>query len=143
RTRTITGFKIDCMANRVLFSPRIFRMPSKVPNIALLNGVVAPEILEAMRAASAQLARVGVRHALVGALATGAWGYPRASKYVDFLVGDEAFDQHEGDIVTMASGVPISVGGVPIDHLGVLPHERHLEQAVSHPVVDGTLSIAP
>ena len=109
----------------------------------MLNGVVAPEILDAMKSASAQLTRMGVRHALVGALAIGAWGYPLARKDVDFLVGGEAFESHEGGIVTMAPGVPISAGGGPIDHLGVLPHERHLEEAVSHPVVDGNLPIAP
>ena len=65
-------------------------MAAKVPDLSLLNGVVAPEILAAMRSASAQLARTGVRHALAGSLAVGAWGYPRASKGVDFLVGDEA-----------------------------------------------------
>lgn len=74
-------------------------MAAKVPDLRLLDGVVAPEILAAMRSASAQLARMGVRHALAGALAVGAWGYPRASKDVDFLVGDEAFERHEGGIV--------------------------------------------
>lgn len=118
-------------------------MAAKVPDLSLLNGVVAPEILDAMRSASAQLARAGIRHALVGALAVGAWGYPRASKDVDFLVGDEAFERHEGGIVTMAAGVPIAAGGVSVDHLGVLPHEGHLQQAVSRPVTDGGLPIAP
>lgn len=131
------------VANRVIFSPRVFRMAAKVPSISLLHGVVAPEILNAMRSASAQLTRTGVRHALIGALAAGAWGYPRASRDVNFLVGDEAFETHEGEIVTMASGVPISAGGVSIDHLGVLPHEKYLERAVSQPVMDEGLPIAP
>ena len=118
-------------------------MAAKVPDVSLLNGVVAPEILAAMRSASSQLARTGVRHALVGALAVGAWGYPRASKDVDFLLGDEAFEHHEGGIVTMVPGVPISAGEIPIDHLGVLPNERHLDEALSRPVLDGDLPIAP
>src|SRR5262249_788146 len=88
---------IDGMAtSRVLFSRRAFRMPVKLPSLSLLHGVVATEILEAMKSASAQLAKTGVRHALVGALAAGAWGYPRASKDIDFLVGDEAFERHAG-----------------------------------------------
>ena len=118
-------------------------MAVKVPDISLLNGVVAPEILAAMRSASSQLARTGVRHVLVGALAVGAWGYPRASKDVDFLVGGEAFEHHAGGIVTMAPGVPIGAGGIPIDHLGILPNEPHLEEALSRPAVDGDLPIAP
>jgi hypothetical protein len=52
---------------------------------------------------------------------------------VDFLVGDEAFQQHSGGIVSLAPGVPISSGGVPIDHLGILAHERHLEAALVDP----------
>jgi hypothetical protein len=54
------------MAGRVIFSPRVFRMAARVPDITLLNGVVAPEVLDAMRSASTQLARAGIRHALVG-----------------------------------------------------------------------------
>jgi len=131
------------VSERVLFSPRVFRVAAAVPDLSLLNGVVASEILGAMESASAQLARHGVRHALVGALAVGAWGYPRASKDVDFLVGDEAFQQHAGGIVTMAAGVPIGVEGIPIDHLGILAHERHLEAALTQPVLSGDLPIAP
>ena len=70
-------------------------MAVKVPDLALLDGVVAPEILAAMRSASAQLTQAGIPHALAGALAVGAWGYPRASKDVNFLVGDEAFKRVE------------------------------------------------
>src|SRR5438093_2280168 len=102
--RFLRRVKITNMTRRMIFSPRVHRMATKVPDISLLDGVVAPEILAAMRAASAQLTRTGVRHALIGALAVGAWGYPRASKAVDFLAGDEAFEQHEGGIVTMAPG---------------------------------------
>jgi len=118
-------------------------MAEKVPDLSLLNDVVAPKVLAAMRAASSQLARTGVRHALAGALAVGAWGYPRASKDVDFLVGDEAFEQHESGIVTMAPGVPIGVEGVPIDHFGVLPNEMHLDEALAHPIVDTGVPIVP
>jgi len=118
-------------------------MTEKVPDLSLLNDVVAPPVLAAMRAASSQLARTGVRHALAGALAVGVWGYPRASKDVDFLVGDEAFEQHEGGIVTMAPGIPISAEGISIDHLGVLPDEAHLNEALARPVVDTGIPIVP
>jgi hypothetical protein len=131
------------VADRVLFTPRIHRVAMAVPDVSLLNGVVAPEVLAAMKSASSQLTRTGVRHALIGALAVGAWGYPRASKDVDFLVGDEAFERHEGGIVTMAPGVPIGVAGVPVDHLGILPHERHLEESLSRSASDKQPPIAP
>ena len=74
-------------------------MESDRPDLSLLNGVVATEILDAMRAASARLQSAGLKHALAGALAVGAHGYPRASKDVAFVVGEEAFTVHSGGIV--------------------------------------------
>jgi hypothetical protein len=118
-------------------------MAVKLPDISLLNGVVAPEVIAAMRSASSELTKRGVRHALIGALAVGAWGYPRASKDVDFLVGDEAFEHHQGGIVTMAPGVPIGAGGIAIDHMGILPNESHLEQAFGVASPGADLPIAP
>jgi hypothetical protein len=41
--------------------------------------------------ASALLGQLGVKHALVGGLAIGAYGYVRATKGVDFLVDDSAW----------------------------------------------------
>src|SRR6266699_4373047 len=73
-------------------------MGSEFPDLSLLTGVVAPEILNAMRAAAAKLESAGIRHALAGALAVWAHGYPRASKDVDFVVGDKAFTFHDGGI---------------------------------------------
>jgi hypothetical protein len=92
-------------------------MAPKSPDVSLLDTTVAAPILNAMRTASAKLNELGVRHVLVGGLAVGAWGHPRATKDVDFLVGEEAFEHHAGGLVTMKYGVPIQVGGVPVDLL--------------------------
>lgn len=89
------------------------------PDLAKLEGIVHPKILAAMRSASAQLTAIGVRHALIGGLAIGAYGVPRATRDVDFLVGDEAFVQHGGGLVTLAPGVPFSVEGVAVDTLAL------------------------
>src|SRR5205809_2111996 len=89
------------------------------PDLALLEDVVAPKVLDALKIASRALANAGVRHVVVGGLAVGAHGYPRATKDVDFLVGDEAFEQHPGGLVTMRAGIPIQVNGVAIDLLSV------------------------
>ena len=56
------------------------------PDPSFLQDVVAPKIIDAMRAASRALAQAGVRHSVAGGLAVGANGYPRATKDVDFLV---------------------------------------------------------
>lgn len=101
-------------------------MQRSQPNLSALEGVVAPVVLDALRAASKRLGALGIRHALVGGLAVGAYGVVRATKDVDFLVGDEAFEHHEGGIVTMKSGVPIQIHGVLVDLLSVQPDEGAL-----------------
>ncbi len=118
--------------------------PSR-PDVRLLEGVVHPTILNAMRVASAQLRAAGIRHALAGALAIGAHGYPRATRDVNFLVGDEAFRHHDDGIVTIAPGVPIAVGDVVVDPVSIAAEEKHLDDAISRAVGDDVpvLDIAP
>lgn len=56
-----------------------------------LEGVVARRVLDNAKRVSATLVELGVPHALVGGLAVGLHGHPRATKDVDFIVGAEAF----------------------------------------------------
>jgi hypothetical protein len=100
------------------------------PDSSLLTGVVAPEVLEAMKVASAALSRVGVRHVVVGGLAVGANGFPRATKDVDFLVGDEAFERHDDGLVTLRAGVPFQVNSVAVDFLAPEAGEAFLAAAL-------------
>lgn len=111
------------------------------PDPSLLDDVVAPKVLAAMKTASTALTALGVRHVVVGGLAVGANGYPRATKDVDFLVGDEAFEHHPGGVVTMKGGVPIQVNGVAIDLLWVQAGEEHLATALEAPM--GSIIEAP
>ena len=111
------------------------------PDPSLLDDVVAPKVLAAMKAASAALSALGIRHVVVGGLAVGANGYPRATKDVDFLVGDEAFEHHPGGFVTMKGGVPIQVNGVAIDLLSVQVGEEHLATVLEAPM--GSMIEAP
>ncbi len=101
------------------------------PDLSLLDDVVSARVLGAMRVASRALTELGIRHVVVGGLAVGANGHPRATKDVDFLVGDEAFEKHPGDFVTMRPGVPIQVDGVMIDLLSVSEGEGHLAAALA------------
>lgn len=114
----LTTPHLSIMRNRAL--------PNTVADLSAVEGVVAPRVLDAMRSASDELTRLGVRHALMGGLAVGAHGYPRATKHVDFLVGDEAFEHHEGGIVTMKPGIPIQINGVLVDLLSAQPDEGAL-----------------
>lgn len=115
-------------------------MAPRTPDVSLLEETVAPRILDAMRAASARLTELGVRHVLVGGLAVGAWGHARATKGVDFLVGEEAFEHHPGGLVTMKYGIPIQVGGVPVDLLSARANDR--EDALEAPRSSG-VPVAP
>ncbi len=60
----------------------------------------------------------------------GAHGYPRASKDVNFVVGEEAFTVHAGGIITINPGVPVRVGDVAVDPISIEADERHLLEAV-------------
>ena len=125
------------------YAVRRFRMASEYPDLGPVFEANSREIHDAALGASEALRRAGVRHALVGGLAVGAWGYPRWSKDVDFLVGDEAFIVHPGGFVTFAEGVPISFGGVAVDHLSIAPDEAFLVEHLENPrVVDGIPVIA-
>jgi hypothetical protein len=79
-----------------------------------------------MKIASDALGAAGIRHVVVGALAVGANGFPRATKDVDFLVGDEAFEWHAGGLVTLRAGVPFQVQGVAVDFIATEPGEDFL-----------------
>ena len=111
------------------------RRPERLmkPDPNLLVDVVAPKVLDAWKVASEVLARAGVRHVVIGDLAVGANGHPRATKDVGFLVGDEAFHYHAGGLVTMNPAIPIAVHGVAIDYLSPRPDESHLAEALASP----------
>ncbi len=58
-----------------------------------LAQVVAPKVIDDAIDVGQLLARLGIPHALVGGLAVGLNGHPRATKDVDYLVGPEAFER--------------------------------------------------
>ena len=116
-----------------------------LPDLSHLQGIVAPEILAAVVVASRTLREAGVPHALAGGLAVGAHGYPRTTDDVDFLVGDEAFIQHAGGLVTLK--VPlIAVGNVRIDLVSIEPTKEENEQlrpAIDSPPESEHIPIVP
>ncbi len=108
-------------------------MPEATPDLRLLEDVVSPRVLAAMRSASRALTSLGVRHAVAGGLAVGAHGYPRNTQDVDLLVGNEAFERHAGGLVTLKPGVPIQIDGVSVDLLSTSGSEAFLESALAQP----------
>ena len=117
-------------------------MSETTPDLRLLEDVVAPRVLAAMRSASRALAFLGVRHAVAGGLAVGAHGYPRNTQDVDLLVGDEAFERHAGGLVTLKPGVPIQIDGVAVDLLSTGASEAFLEDSLARPG-EGEVPVVP
>jgi hypothetical protein len=103
------------------------------PDPTLLIDVVAAKVLDALKLASDALIAANVRHVVVGGLAVGANGYPRATKAVDFLVGAEAFHRHPSGLVTMRAEIPFQVNGVAVDLLSPEAGEDFLEATLAAP----------
>lgn len=116
-------------------------MPRQTPDLHLLDNVVTPRVLTAMRTASRALASLGVRHAVAGGLAVGAHGYPRNTQDVDFLVGDEAFERAAGGLVTLKPGVPIQVDGIAVDLLAASEADAFLEESLRPATAEGEVPV--
>jgi hypothetical protein len=88
-----------------------------------LVGHVPLSHVEGAKVASEAFRRAGVRHVLVGGLAVGLRGYPRLTKNVDFLVGDEAHE-HRGSVACYRPGIPVSYDGIGVNCRSLEPRER-------------------
>jgi hypothetical protein len=116
-----------------------------LPDLGLLRGVVAPEILRAAETASRKLREAGIPHALAGGLAVGAHGYPRTTDDVDFLVGDEAFEKHAEGLVTLKLPL-IAVGSVRVDFVSLDDNQQERDEAreaVDHPPFSQEVPVVP
>jgi hypothetical protein len=93
--------------------------------------MLAAKFRTALHAADETYVRLGIQHALIGGVAVGAYSEPYATKDIDFLVGDEAFDSR-GAVISFKAGVPLEASGVPVDSVPIDPRYRPLyEQALS------------
>jgi hypothetical protein len=106
-----------------------------------LSRVVAPKVLTDAFDTSERLRALGIPHALVGGLAVGLHGHPRATKAVDFIVGAAAFASTEPLIVFRDELADIVRWGV-IDLLAALPDDPVLMDALQLPV-PGEVPIVP
>jgi hypothetical protein len=121
------------------------QIPRRQVNLVDLKDIfrfVAPNVRDAAIKSAAQLERLGIRYALAGGLAVGAYGYIRSTTDVDFLVGEEAFEHH-GSLVTFKAGVPIEVEGIRIDYLSPISLGPQLEETLDHPPINDGLAIVP
>ena len=75
------------------------------------------EVVAAARVVSRQLEQASIRHLLVGAVAVGVHGWPRATSDVDVLVGPEAWEAGPGDSRAPRVELVPEIHGVGIDYL--------------------------
>lgn len=102
-----------------------------------------PSYERAVREVSQMLSAAGIRHALVGALGANAYrNRPRTTEDIDFLVGDEAFEQHPGGYVTMRVPV-VEFDGIDIDQVRLTDALRVVEEGLNRAPLSGGVPIAP
>ena len=109
-----------------------------------LAAAVAPRVLTDAIDMSERLRDLGVPHALVGGLAVGLHGHPRATKDVDFIVGEAAFATTK-PLLTFRTELAGKVRWGVIDLLAALPDDPLLAAALQEPAEGEVpvVSIAP
>jgi hypothetical protein len=104
---------------------------------------LVPGYERAVREVSRMLSEAGIRHALVGALGSNAYrNRPRTTEDIDFLVGDEAFERHEGGFVTMRVPV-VEFDGISIDQVPLTGAVGVIAEGLNHPSMSDGVPIAP
>jgi hypothetical protein len=81
--------------------------------------IVSPKVIAALREASRRLTAADVRHVVIGALAVGVHGWPRATRDVDLLLGPEAWTTHPSGAQTPNLALDETIDGIGIDHLPI------------------------
>lgn len=107
--------------------------------------MLAPKYRVAIEEAHRAYEAAGVPHALCGGLAAGAHGEPRATKDVDFVVGEEAFASAPGSlVVSFKPGIPIAVGDVPVDSVPIpQEHAAVLRDGIARARLDEGIPVLP
>ena len=104
---------------------------------------LVPTYERAVREVSKMFSEAGIRHALVGALGANAYrDRPRTTADIDFLVGDEAFEQHAGGFVTMRVPV-IEFDGIDIDQVPLTESLRVIQDGLERAHHSEGVPIAP
>jgi len=132
-------------------TPRFVRAPIKMSSRAakllsltdLEQTAVKARIIAACREASRRLASASVRHAVIGAIAVGIHGWPRATRDVDLLVAPEAWETHKDGSQTPRVELAEQISGVEIDYLPIDVAGAFLIEAFDRSLVTEGVPIAP
>lgn len=108
--------------------------------LTALSEVVAAQVLVDAIETSRKLTDLGIPHALIGGLAVGLHGHPRATKDVDFLVGDGAFERltpflvYRNELRSLVRVGVIDLMPLPTEHPH-LSNDLSLQMAGEIPVI--------
>lgn len=117
--------------------------PSRWFTLGEVELAVNPRVIAALRQASRGLTEAGARHAVLGAIAVGIHGWPRATSDVDILVAPEAFDIAPDGKATPRVELPEEIDGVAIDYLPIDVAGDFLEESFDRVHVSDGVPIAP
>jgi hypothetical protein len=130
---------------------RIVRPPINAPKAPitaatfqnLIDSSLNPQVIDAVREVTKNLQAAGIRHAVLGAIAIGVYGWPRATKDVDVLLGDEAWHKQSTGALIPRIDLPEKVLGVGIDYFPLDVAGPFLEMGVAAPFWTDGVPIAP
>ena len=100
-------------------------------------------VLKALFEVCRLLTEYGIRHAVIGGIAVSVYGWPRATRDVDLLIGDEAWEREASGALTPRFELPERINGVPIDYLPIDVAGGFLTQAFLRPIWTVGVPIAP
>lgn len=111
-------------------------------DLALEMSMLSASMRQAFFTALDSYEATGVRFALCGGLAVGSYSEPRVTRDIDFLVGDEAFDQ-VGLLVIPKFKFPRSSSGFEIDTIPLPAENKNwwnvLNDELEHAEIDTSL----
>ncbi|HKY40953.1 MAG TPA: hypothetical protein VJN18_33695 [Polyangiaceae bacterium] len=121
--------------------------PVEAPKVRSLSELeetaVKSKIVGVLREVSGRLNQQGVRHCVLGAIAVGIHGWPRATRDVDLLLGPEAWRSAPDGTLTALVEMPEQVNGVGIDYLPVSVAGDFLIEAFDRVLITEGVPIAP
>lgn len=117
--------------------------PKQLSLSALEARAVKSRVVGALREVSRRLSEAGVRHGVLGALAVGIHGWPRATSDVDLLLAPEAWTTGRDGSLTPRVELPEQIDGVSIDYLPISVAGDFLLESFDRVLLTEGVPIAP
>jgi hypothetical protein len=129
------------------FVGKPIKMTPRPPRVLSLSeleqAAVKSRIMAVLREISKRLTAHQVRHGVLGAIAVGIHGWPRATTDVDLLLAPEAWHASRDGTLVAAVELPEEIDGVGIDYLPVSVAGDFLIESFDRVLVTEGVPIAP